>query len=150
MKQPLISDWVKNEAKWREQWAEAVASGTSRNAKRAKQTEHPAIMEMLKLWIAKAMHEGVHLSGEIIWQKWTHFADIKGIPKDERLDLSEGWLMAFKKRCGLKQFKAHGEAGSADPASVKEECERVRGIIEESGYPKKNLFNMDETGLFWA
>ena len=69
LKQPLISDWVKNEDKWRQQWVEAQASGMLKTAKRAKQTEHPAVTEMLELWVAKAMHEGVHLSGEIIRQK---------------------------------------------------------------------------------
>ena len=81
---------------------------------------------MLELWVAKAMQEGVHLSGEIIQQKWTHFADIEGVLNDDRLKLSEGWLTAYKKQCGLKQFKAHGKAGSADPAKVKSECKRVQ------------------------
>ena len=123
LKQPLVSDWVKNKAKWRQQWAEAQASGTVGSMKQAKQTEHPAVTEMLELWVAKAMEEGVHLSGEIIWQKWSDFADIEGIPDNERLELSEGWLTAFKKQCGLKQFKAHGEAGSVDPATVQSECQ---------------------------
>jgi len=64
--------------------------------KQVKQTEHPAVIEMLELWVAKAMQEGVHINGKIIQQKWTHFADIEGIPDDERLELSEGWLTSFK------------------------------------------------------
>ena len=150
LKQPRVSEWVKNKAKWRQQWAEVQASGRLGTMKRAKQTEHPAVTEMLELWVAKAMQEGVHLSGEVIRQKWTHFANLEGIPDDERLELSEGWLTSFKKRCGLKQFKAHGEAGSADPAKVASERERVRKLIQESGYELKNIFNMDETGLFYA
>jgi len=107
-------------------------------------------MEMLELWVVKAMQEGVHINGEIIQQKWTHFADIEEIPDDERFKLSEGWLMSFKKQCGLKQFKAHGKAGSADPAKVKSEHERARKLIQEAGYGLKDIFNIDETGLFYA
>ena len=56
----------------------------------------------------------------------------------------------FKKQCGLKQFKAHGEAGSADPVEVEDEHEQVQNLIREAGYQLKDIFNMDETGLFYA
>lgn len=68
----------------------------------------------------------------------------------ERLNLSEGWLTAFKKRCGLKEFKRHGEAGSADLADVEHERMRVQELIAKYGYRLKDVFNMDETGLFYA
>jgi hypothetical protein len=32
-------------------------------------------------------------------------ADLVGVPDDERLVLSEGWLNALKKRCGLTGYK---------------------------------------------
>ena len=69
-----------------------------------KQTKYPDVNEMLKLWVAKAMADNVPVNGEILWQKWTHFADLVGVPGDERLNLSEGWLTAFKKYCGLKEL----------------------------------------------
>lgn len=118
--------------------------------KRAKQTEHPEVNEMLELWVTKAMVDGIQVTGEVLRQKWTRFADMVGIPNDERLNLSEGWLTAFKKRCGLKEFKRHGEAGSADPADVEHERTRVRELIAKYGYRLKDIFNMDETGLFYA
>ena len=149
-KQPLVSNWMKNEEKWRKQWAEAQGDGWQKNPKRVKQTEHPEVTEMLELWVAKAMQGGVNLTGEIIQQKWTHFANIVGVPDDDRLQLSKGWLTSFKRRCSLKEFKAHGEAGSADPSKVASERVRVQNLIEESGYGLKDLFNMDETGLFYA
>ena len=43
---------------------------------------------MLELWVAKAMADGV--TGEVLQQKWHKFADLKNIPQDERLTLSEG------------------------------------------------------------
>lgn len=118
IKQPLVSDWLKNEKKWRDQWAEVEQLGKAGTAKQIKQVEHPEVDDMLELWIAKAMRDRVHLSGEIIWLKWTRFADLVGIPEDERLALSEGWLGSLKKHCGLKEFKRHGEANSANPAAI--------------------------------
>ena len=75
LKQPIISEWIKNEQMRRERWAADQAIGREGRAKRAKQTEHPTVTEMLELWVAKAMEEGVRLTGEVIRQKWTHFAD---------------------------------------------------------------------------
>ena len=45
---------------------------------------------MMDLWVLKAMGDGVLLTGEVLRQKWTKFADLVGIPQDERLNLSNG------------------------------------------------------------
>ena len=77
LKQPLVSDWVKNEAKWREQGER----GGARKAKRARQTAHPELTEMLELWIEGAMRDGIIVTGEVLRQKWRQFADLQGIPE---------------------------------------------------------------------
>jgi hypothetical protein len=105
IKQPLVSAWLNEEQKWRDQWTETEQQGRSTNVKRMKQVEHPEVDDMMELWIAKAMRDRVHLTGEIIREKWTRFADLVGIPADERLALSDGWLAALKKRCGLRELK---------------------------------------------
>ncbi|KAF5383069.1 hypothetical protein D9615_004968 [Tricholomella constricta] len=105
---------------------------------------------MLELWVQKAMSDGLHVSGEILRQKWTWFADMKCIPKDERLELSDGWLAALKKRCGLRSLKRHGEAGSADPNEIEHERQRLRDLIAKHKYQLNDIFNMDETGHFWG
>ncbi|KAF8229970.1 hypothetical protein L208DRAFT_1401273 [Tricholoma matsutake] len=48
LKQPIISDWVRNEAKWRKEWADQQSSGKVGNIKRMKQTKHPQVNEMLQ------------------------------------------------------------------------------------------------------
>jgi hypothetical protein len=49
----------------------------------------------------------------------------------------------------LKEFKRHGEAASADPAAIDAERSRVQALLHE-GYHLRDIFNMDETGLFYA
>ncbi len=149
LRQPTISSWRSDEAKWRQRHEQT--KGQAHKAKRIRQVEHPEVDTMLELWVAQALSNGVAvLTGEIIRQKWTRFADMAGIPDDERLALSEGWLTSFKRRCGLKEFKRHGEAGSAKPTDVEAERQRIRNIISEGKYELKDIFNMDETGLFYA
>ena len=89
------------------------SSGADHSAKQIRQTQHPEVTEMLDLWISTAMAYGILLTGEILHQKWRVFANLAGVPADERLNLSNGWLDWYKTRNSLKEFKRHGEAASA-------------------------------------
>lgn len=150
IKQPLVSSWVKEEAKWRGQWAQGNEKNTVRMAKKIRQTEHPEITKMLELWVAKAMDDGILLTGEVLRQKWNRFADLACIPTDDRLKLSNGWLQSFKDRTGLKELRRHGEAASAKLSTVDQERKRVQDLLKESGYELREIYNMDETGLFYG
>ena len=102
IKQPLISAWVKDEARW---WAEYESNRDSgHSAKRVHQTLHPEVMEMLELWVLKVMADKLLLTGEVLCQKWKVFANLIGVPDDEHLNLSEGWLSSFKTWNGLKRY----------------------------------------------
>lgn len=105
---------------------------------------------MLELWVSKAMADKLLLTGEVLRQKWKTFADLRGVPDDERLNLSEGWLSSFKERNGLKGIKRHGEAASAPPDTVEKEQLRIQELIEKEGYTPRNIFNADETSFFYA
>jgi hypothetical protein len=50
----------------------------------------------------------------------------------------------------LKQFKCHGDAALADLETVKREQKHVHELIDKYGYELWDIFNMDETGLFYA
>jgi hypothetical protein len=145
----LVSSWVKDEAKWRAEW-EQINGASDRTAKRTRQTEHPEISEMMYLWVSKAMGDGIPLTGEVLRQKWNSFADMAGIPQDDRLKLSNGWLGRFKVRHGLREMRRHGEAASANANTVNAERKRVQELIKKHGYQLRDIYNMDETGLFYA
>ena len=129
LKQPTISAWLKEKEKWCVQFAEVESKGEASWTKWVKQPEHPEVNEMLELWVAKAITDGVYVNGAILHQKWTQFANLVGVPKDEWLNLSEGWLTAFKRHCGLKEFKKHSEAGSVGAEDVENECMHVQELI---------------------
>ena len=152
IKQPLVSSWVKDEAKWREQWDIANQQG-DKAAKRARQTEHPEVSEMMALWVTKALADKILLTGEVLRQKWETFAKMAGVAEEDKLKLSNGWLSRFKGRFGLKQLKRHGEAASVEQDTVEDERKRVQAVIKEFmglGYTLRDVFNMDETGLFYG
>ena len=63
-------------------------------------------MEMLELWVSQAMTNGLLITGEAIRQKWRTFATLAGIPEDDHLKLSEGWLFISKTANLLNLLKA--------------------------------------------
>uniref|UniRef100_A0A3Q1B5X2 DDE-1 domain-containing protein n=1 Tax=Amphiprion ocellaris TaxID=80972 RepID=A0A3Q1B5X2_AMPOC len=67
-----------------------------------------------------------------------------------RFNASKGWFQKFQKRFGLKNVLLHGEAASANTAGAEAYVNnKFKAIIEEGGYKPEQVFNMDETGLFW-
>jgi hypothetical protein len=47
-------------------------------------------------------------------------------------------------------MKRHGEAASSNAETIREERKRVQDLIREAGYEPRDVFNMDETGLFYG
>ena len=60
---------------------------------------------------------------------------------------SRGWLDKWKKRYNVKQLKICGESGDVRGETVESWKERLPEIVQ--GYEKENIWNMDETGIFW-
>ncbi|XP_071056893.1 tigger transposable element-derived protein 1-like [Onthophagus taurus] len=62
---------------------------------------------------------------------------------------NKGWFDRFRKRCGIHSIVRHGEAASAN----REEAERFKiefaKFVEDNGFLPQQIFNCDETGLFW-
>jgi hypothetical protein len=67
--------------------------------------------------------------------------------KEDKFKASNGWLDNFKKRHNLKQYNIHGEAGSAPIQDLASMREKLHQTLRD--YDPKDIFNCDETGLFW-
>jgi hypothetical protein len=63
-----------------------------------------------------------------------------------RLHLVTDGYINFKQRYNIKQHTLHGEAGSV-PEEAEEEMKALCTIAGE--YNKEDIYNMDESGLFW-
>ena len=53
------------------------------------------------------------------------------------------------KRCQLRIGKYHGEAASADTEAAEKYPEIFNQLIKDKVFKPEQIFNMDETELFW-
>jgi hypothetical protein len=143
IKQPLLSKWLKSEDTI---WSKENQSAHS-STRKIRQLSYPKVESALAEWMTQAIHCNMTITGNVLKVKWRDFARLAGVPTEDWLKLSGGWLDSFKKRHQLKSYRKHGEAASVDPIAVESEVERVQKITED--YELKNIFNMDETGLFY-
>lgn len=103
--------------------------------------------DALYLWFVQQRSLGVPLSGPILMQKALEMnVKLKG---DPQFKASTGWLGKFKLRHGIRQLSIQGEVMSANSECVKEYCENLVLKISRLGLNREQVYNCDESGLYW-
>lgn len=136
----MVSDILKE----KDRWIAIDNDSYQASLKREKKIQFPIIEEALTVWIDKALQAGLVLTESILATKALDFALLC---KEEKFKASHGWLDNFKKRHNLKQYNIHGEAGSAPIQDLASMREKLHQTLRD--YDPKDIFNCDETGLFW-
>ncbi|KAG7176481.1 Tigger transposable element-derived protein 1-like 86 [Homarus americanus] len=72
-----------------------------------------------------------------------------GITEPKPFNASSGWLQRFKMQNKITNINIGGEEASADRAAAREFPPFLSEIMEEGQYTDDQVFNMDESGLFW-
>lgn len=115
--------------------------------KRARPPHWEDLEKCLFEWQLQIQQRGGSTSGELLCEKardiWKSLPQYKDFPEPS---FSHGWLCNFKKRWNIKQYNHFGEAGSV-PAEAELEMVSIRTIA--GTYAEDDIYNMDETGLFW-
>lgn len=93
-----------------------------------------------------ANQERVNMSGELI-KEHAEIILNRLYPDHEPFEFSNGWLETFKVRHGICSFRRFGESGSVDMAAIANALPSIRDSLDM--YEWKDIYNMDETGLFY-
>jgi len=110
----------------------------------AKSDDHDKVMIE---WIRQRRSEGVPLSGPLVIEQAKLFHTSMNLTTD--CTYSVGWLNKFKQRHGLRHLKISGERASADTEAAENFVSEFLTLVEEENLSPEQVYNGDETGLFW-
>ncbi|KAI6658194.1 Tigger transposable element-derived protein 6 [Oopsacas minuta] len=96
------------------------------------------------LFLERAKEHGIPVTGPMLRTLALREAENCNI---QGFSASEGWLDRVKRRHGIHGRHLSGEAASANKVVVMNWMEQIPELIE--GYDPKNIFNCDETGLYY-
>ncbi|KFD54655.1 hypothetical protein M513_04355 [Trichuris suis] len=95
----------------------------------------------------------VPVDGRMIREKalslYEHFGTITETPERKAFMAGKGWLASFVNRYNLKNLRVTGEAASADQESTSTFPHEFQRLVGRKGYLPEQVYNCDETALFW-
>ncbi|XP_025405713.1 jerky protein homolog-like [Sipha flava] len=116
--------------------------------KTLKEPENLVLENALFIWFMQQRRRHIPISGEIICEKARLFH--REITKQEDgFTASRGWLDNFKHRHGIRRLKITGEKLSCDEASIEPFRNELQRVINENNLDLEQIYNADESGLFW-
>jgi DDE superfamily endonuclease/Tc5 transposase DNA-binding domain len=112
--------------------------------KRHRSAQAPEMEKALYEWVL-LYQDRVPISDEILLEKarFIHHYLTPDIP----IKFSSGWLEKFKARHGIKRHIRHGESSSVDKEAIWLALPQLHDLLRE--YDLRDIYNFDETGLFF-
>ena len=120
------------------------ASGSRSLTSTTRTSEFSEVNKALYEWYTLACSKNIYPGGPQLMEKGKQIAETLGKPNFKG---SRGWLEKWKNKHNVKQFTICGESGDVRGETVDSWKERLPEILR--GYSLCNIWNMDETGVFW-
>lgn len=112
--------------------------------RKIRDSEHEEINRLTFNFFEACRSKGIPITGPMLQSKAKSIADAIG---DENFTASNGWLQSFLNRHNISLKAISGESQDIDTNAVLSWKERLPNIC--AGYDERNIFNADETGLFF-
>lgn len=107
-------------------------------------TGNEEINELCWKWFQDATKRRICVTGPLLQEQARKFSTQLN---NDSFTASNGWLESFRKRHNISFGLMSGERGDVNTDTVNDWKEKLKLICK--GYEPKNIFNMDETGLFF-
>ena len=123
--------------------------GHLNDSKRLRNSQCPEVEEVTFTWFTTMQENNVALSDDLVVAAAKRFYALllRGANKKE-LQFSHRWVQNFKKRYNIKGYTHHREDASTDVSEeVLKKVEDIKTLVSQ--YRSCDVFNMDETSLFY-
>lgn len=142
-----VRDIVKKKSELQSFVAKADSAKAISDRKSLKGSTFRELDDAMTKWFLQKRSMGVPISGPMCARQAEKFHEqlkIKGT-----FSASSGWLYRFKKRHGIRELAVQGEKLSADDVAMVEFCYDFENLITEHDLKPEQVYNGDETGLYW-
>ena len=121
-------------------------SGTfTNNIKRFKSNKYIEIDDALFTWFCQARSNNVMINGSVLQTKAQQLAHSN---YGNECEINMSWINRWKSKHNICSKTLHGEGSSAPLATINEwKSGQLVQILQE--FEPKDIYNVDETGLFW-
>lgn len=121
-----------------------IVDDTLAGTKKVVLPANPGLEKALELWCDAQEAINNPISEDMIRTQAQCFSEKMGI---ENYKMTNGTLSRFKKRAGLKCRSVQGEMGSVTIDNFENDVETIKQLIAK--YDPRDVYNMDETGLYY-
>lgn len=120
-----------------------------RPAKRLKLGKDEELEQAVFLWFKQKREKGIPISGPILQAKARDLLKKLHPESSEQFTASTGWLWRFCQCHNIRQLSLQGEKLSADRPAAEEFIPAFKKFVEENCYTLNQIFNCDESGLYY-
>ncbi|XP_045464221.1 jerky protein homolog-like [Harmonia axyridis] len=142
-----VRDIIKKKAELQSFVAKADSAKAISDRKSLKGSTFRELDDAMTRWFLQKRSEGVPISGHMCARQAEMFH--KELKIEGNFSASSGWLYRFKKRHGIRELAVQGEKLSADNVAMVEFCYDLENLIKEHDLRPEQVYNGDETGLYW-
>ncbi|CAF4798490.1 unnamed protein product, partial [Rotaria sp. Silwood2] len=130
-----------------EEFLADYSSNCNKGVKRKLKDENgQKIDELVFEWFTQQRAKQIPISGPILQEKARQVAE-QLVYASETFKASNGWLEKFRNRHAISFRTINGESASVNNSTIEEWAQRLSTII--AGFNENDVFNADETGLFY-
>ena len=139
-----IASILKDKDKWISLYEANASANSCQTSLRARKSDFGEVNEILYKWYLLACSKNIYPGGPQLTAKAKEIAERLG---KGNFKGSNGWLDKWKRKYNVKQLTISGESGDVSGVTVESWKERLPELLQ--GYQKKDIWNLDETGVFW-
>ena len=122
-----------------------ASENRAHTSKTPRKSKYMEVNKALYEWYSLACSKNIYPGGTHLTEKVRQIAACLG---KSNFKGSIGWLGKWKRKYNIKQLTICGESGDVQGKTVDSwKKERLPEILQD--YAKDNVWNMDETGVFW-